>query len=372
MSLLIKHFFRFGEFTVDTEQKVLLRAGTPVALTPKVFDTLLVLIENSGRIVEKNELMNRLWPDSFVEEANLAYNIQQLRKCLGDNARQPAYIETVARRGYRFIAHVEDVLTEGQQTGGNGTGLYGDSVAKAPSDVTAPVTDTPAANPVPVNESAKTPFVNSATASMSRRLADRTAFAVALFALLAAGIFLYERSLARSNKGLTTNAKTGASRLAMPVAIEKLTAAGQSTLVAISRDGRYIAYTIGTTTQAIWLRQLSTNTNLEILPAAGVVYGLAFAGNGEYLYFVKGDFPEGTSAQTCPKVLYRVALVGGVPTRILDNLEGNFSLSADDSQIAFIREDINHDGEREFSLMIANSDGSGERTLLVGTHPNRL
>src|SRR5215831_8669079 len=95
MSLLTKHFFHFGEFSVDTEQKVLFRAGTPIALTPKVFDTLLALIENSGRIIEKNELMNRLWPNTFVEEANLAYNIQQLRKCLGDNARLPQKIETV-------------------------------------------------------------------------------------------------------------------------------------------------------------------------------------------------------------------------------------------------------------------------------------
>src|SRR5262249_34924018 len=144
MSLLIKHLFRFGEFTVDPEQRVLFRAGTPVALTPKVFDTLLILIENSGRIIEKTELMNRLWPDSFVEEANLAYNVQQLRKSLGDNARRPEYVETVARRGYRFIARVEDVLTDAEQTGGNGTARGSVSEAKAPQDVTTPESETSA------------------------------------------------------------------------------------------------------------------------------------------------------------------------------------------------------------------------------------
>src|SRR5262249_30453804 len=364
MSLLIKHLFRFGEFTLDTEQRVLFRAGSPVALTPKVFDTLLVLIEHSGRIIEKNELMNRLWPDSFVEEANLAYNIQQLRRCLGDNARRPAYIETVARRGYRFIARVEDVLTEGEEVGGNRAGRCITSEANSPQHVTAPESDTPEQGPVPLTELARKPLINVAAASWSRRPADRAAFAVALFALLTGGIFVLQRSLAGSNKWLTTNPKTGAGRLAMPVSVEKLTASGQSSNVAISHDGRYIAYTIGgtTTIQSIWLRQLSTNTNVEIVPPAGVIYNLTFAGNGEYLYFVKGD----------PKALYRVALVGGVPTRILDNLEGNFSLSADDSQIAFIREAINRDGQREYSLMIANSDGSGERALLERTHPNRL
>src|SRR5262245_4843988 len=364
MSFLTKHFLRFGEFTVDTDQKVLLRDGAPVALTPKVFDTLLVLIENSGRIIEKNELMNRLWPDSFVEEANLAYNIQQLRKSLGDNARQPAYIETVARRGYRFIARLEDVLTDGEQSGSNGTERYSVYEAKAPQDVPVPGIERPARDRSPAAESAKRPVVNATTASRFWRPADSTAFAVALLALLTGVIFLYERSLARSNKGLTTTAKTSAGRLVMPFAVEKLTASGESTNVAISHDGRYIAYTIGgtTTTQSIWLRQLSTNTNMELARSAGVIYSLTFAGNGEYLYFVKGD----------PKALYRLALVGGVPTRILDNLEGNFSLSADDSQVAFVREAINHDGQREYSLMIAGSDGAGERALLVGTHPNRL
>src|SRR5262249_51420331 len=96
----------------DAGQLVLLREGKPVALTPKVFDTLLILVENNGRIVGKDELMNRLWPDTFVELTNLTFNIKQLRKSLGDDARNPAYIETVARRGYRFIANVEAVPIE--------------------------------------------------------------------------------------------------------------------------------------------------------------------------------------------------------------------------------------------------------------------
>src|SRR5713101_3850284 len=108
MSLAINHFHRFGEFTVDGDQKVLLRNDSPLPLAPKVFDTLLILLDSRGRIVEKEELMNRLWPDSFVEESNLTFNIQQLRKALGDNAREPRFIETVARRGYRFIAEVKE------------------------------------------------------------------------------------------------------------------------------------------------------------------------------------------------------------------------------------------------------------------------
>ncbi len=110
MSVASKHFHQFGVFTVDGDQKVLLRNGVPLRLAPKVFDTLLILLENGGRIVKKEEMISRLWPDTFVEEANLTFNIQQLRKTLGDDARHPQFIETVARRGYRFIAHRSVVL----------------------------------------------------------------------------------------------------------------------------------------------------------------------------------------------------------------------------------------------------------------------
>src|SRR5215831_19014907 len=83
-----------------------------VPLTPKVFDTLLVLVERAGRVVEKTELMNLLWPDTFVEEGNLTFNISILRKTLGRNSENGQYIETIPRRGYRFVASVCEVKTE--------------------------------------------------------------------------------------------------------------------------------------------------------------------------------------------------------------------------------------------------------------------
>src|SRR5262249_39157020 len=109
MPLLLNCLYSFGKFTLDPQQRVVLREGKPVPLTPKVFDTLLILVENKGRLVTKDELMNRLWPATFVEVTNLTFNIKQLRKTLGDDARNPAYIETIARRGYRFMANVDEV-----------------------------------------------------------------------------------------------------------------------------------------------------------------------------------------------------------------------------------------------------------------------
>src|SRR6185436_8612791 len=115
MSSLSGHIHRFSDFTIDIEQKVLLRGGKAIPMAPKVFETLLALVENHGRVVLKEELMKRLWPDTFVEEANLTFNIQQLRKALGDNARSPIYIQTIARRGYRFIAAVESLSSNNSE-----------------------------------------------------------------------------------------------------------------------------------------------------------------------------------------------------------------------------------------------------------------
>src|ERR687894_1492954 len=99
--------YGFGPFVVDTREGTLLCEGRPVPLTPKAFETLVALVEQSGRCLSKEELMRRVWPDSFVEENNLSQNISQLRRALQAEGEEAArYIETVPRRGYRFSAPV--------------------------------------------------------------------------------------------------------------------------------------------------------------------------------------------------------------------------------------------------------------------------
>ena len=100
-----KDFYEFGDFKIDSVERVLLREGGLVPLTPKVFDLLLLLIENNGHVVGKDRLMKEIWPDTFVEEGNLTQNISILRKVLSDDHHQ--YIQTIPRRGYRFVGHVE-------------------------------------------------------------------------------------------------------------------------------------------------------------------------------------------------------------------------------------------------------------------------
>lgn len=112
MSQQAKRLYEFGPFRIDTANRLLLRDGKPVPLKPKVVDTLLVLVENSGRVLEKDELIKALWPDSFVEEGNLTQNIYVLRKALNSGAEAAVYIETIPRRGYRFVGQVKELSYE--------------------------------------------------------------------------------------------------------------------------------------------------------------------------------------------------------------------------------------------------------------------
>src|SRR6266850_284896 len=106
------HFYEFGRFRLDAGERVLLRDRDLVPLTPKVFDILLALVEHGGHVVQKDELMKRVWPNTFVEEGNLTQNVSVLRKALGESASGPQFIETVPRRGYRFVATVREPQTD--------------------------------------------------------------------------------------------------------------------------------------------------------------------------------------------------------------------------------------------------------------------
>lgn len=104
-----KFLYEFGPFRVDPDQQTLSRDGHPIPITPKAFETLLILVRNSREIVSKDELMRLVWPDSFVEEGNLSQNIFVLRRALGDTPDSRRYIATLPGRGYRFTADVRSV-----------------------------------------------------------------------------------------------------------------------------------------------------------------------------------------------------------------------------------------------------------------------
>src|SRR5688572_13370684 len=107
MSSQENHLYEFGPYVMDPRSRILLKDGATVRLTPKAFDTLLVLVQHASQVVEKEQLLREVWPDIFVEEGSLSHNIHGLRKVFGDDSSAPRYIETIPKRGYRFVAPVK-------------------------------------------------------------------------------------------------------------------------------------------------------------------------------------------------------------------------------------------------------------------------
>lgn len=312
------HNFEFGEFLLDAEEKILLRHGKPLPVTPKVFQLLFILVENHGRIVEKDRLMNALWADSFVEESNLTFTMRQLRKALGDDSHQPRFIETVPRRGYRFIAEVAEGKTENQ--------------------------------PNQTTEIEQT-SLPSQHGWHSRPVLYSILSAIVVIFLLSAGFFLWRGGDAKENKIL---AQTDS-----PLKFEILTSANKSIAAAISPDGKYIAYTnIANGQMSLWLRQLSSGINTQLIaPADGARFGsLEFSSDGEYIYFNRSFKDE-------PMHLDRISILGGaVKTNILNGTDGAFSISPDNRRISFRRY-----APQKRSLLIANIDGTGEHEIFTTT-----
>jgi len=126
--------YKFGPFLLDERERQLTCEGRQIALTPKAFDTLLLLAQHSGHILGKQEMMERIWPDSFVEEATLAQNIFTLRRALGEGATNIQYIETVPRKGYRFICTVEICDKDEPAPASAGSGAALPTIAVLPFD----------------------------------------------------------------------------------------------------------------------------------------------------------------------------------------------------------------------------------------------
>ena len=135
MSNQQNHIYEFGPFHLDAVERLLLRDGTVVPLTPRVFDLLLVLVERHGHLLEKDELMKTVWRDTVVEEANLSANVSILRKALGENGQH--FIETMPKRGYRFVAEVRQISAE--QAEGNEPAARNIEGEKQPETLTSKV-----------------------------------------------------------------------------------------------------------------------------------------------------------------------------------------------------------------------------------------
>jgi Tol biopolymer transport system component/DNA-binding winged helix-turn-helix (wHTH) protein len=332
MSQQNKRIFEFGPYSIDTLNRQLMRDGEVVPLKAKAVDTLLLLIEHNGDVVEKDDLMQALWPDSFVEEANLTQNIYTLRKALGGD-----YIETIPRRGYRFIAPVKepangspDVIVIQERTRTSVSYEVENGVGPAEALEIAKVID------VTSQVVRELPAARQARSSLRWFLVG-----LALIAIIVAGVTVFLRLRIRSPFA--------------SVKLTKLTTTGKAVKAAISPDGKYVAYVLNDSgQQGVWLRQLVTGTELQIVsPEQTDIYGLTFTRDGNYVFYV-------SQKQNLLAVLYQVPTLGGAPDKLIEDVDSPVTFSPDNRQMAFLRF-----SPGKASIVIANTNGTAERVLVT-------
>ncbi|HKP67827.1 MAG TPA: winged helix-turn-helix domain-containing protein [Pyrinomonadaceae bacterium] len=316
MSSDTNNLYAFKDFTLDIGETVLLRHGRPVPITPKAFQLLSILVEHHGVVVEKEKLISEIWSDSIVEDGNLAFTAQLLRKVLGDDAKTPSYIETVPRKGYRFIAHVS---------------THADSQRETKAD-----------------------FELSGTLSRRGTLLISASAIAAILIVVVAWLLLGRNVIQTASARILTE----------PFKAERLSATGNAVQSAISPNGKLLAYTdqTGNGKWSVWLQQISTAENIQILPPSELLYGgLVFSRDSNSLFVSRGEKKLD---------IYRVNVFGGVPARLFENTQGWMGISPDDKKISFVR--CEYSANDYCSLFVADTNGENERRLVTRPQPIRI
>jgi Tol biopolymer transport system component/DNA-binding winged helix-turn-helix (wHTH) protein len=345
-----KVYYEFGRFRVNPAEGLLYCDDQVVQLKPKVFDTLRVFLERQGHVLSKEELLQAIWPDSFVEENNLAQNISTLRKALGQQ-----YIETIPKRGYRFVGEVKEVWVEPATL-----------VVKEHARATISIEeeeDGPEerASAVPTVEAlaVRTNVSPAATSLLAKITRRKTLIAIVTgtVAVTLLGVGVGWRSLTKS---------PAAGRFQSS---QSLPNTENSWRVALSPDGEYMVHAVKTRSanvpdeESLWLRQVATASDVQLVaPARAHYLHLAFAPDGRHVYYsVKDQAQAGDQAAS----LYKIPALGGAAVKLVSDTDGFFTLAPDGQRLAFVRS-----SREENRLLLAQSDGGAEQVLAARRRPN--
>ncbi len=311
--------YEFEDFRLDAAHLMLYHGDKTIALKPKVVETLVALVERRGEVISKDELMNRLWADSFVEESNLTQNIYLLRKTLGDCADGQPFIENFSRRGYRF---------NGELKNPNETELF-------------------------IATHTKTQTVIEEETVENRTWRNWLIPALAIVAVFGAIAFAIKQFIPNQNPPEVKN--SAAIVPFQTFKIKRHSESGDVTSAKVSPDGKFIVYT--DKKNALWLKNTATGSNVKILPEAEAIERSvkAISPDDNHIYFANWLKDKKTE-------VFKMSLFGGgIQQKITEDVWSDLSLSPDGKQLSFIR--VN--SKRESAIIIANTDGTGERTVVT-------
>jgi len=322
---------RFGVFEVDLQDAELRKSGIRIKLQEQPFRILTMLLERPGQAVTREEIERELWADRFVDfDHSLNSCINKLREALGDDSENPRFIETLPRRGYRFIARVD---FPGSPVAG--LGFQVPSTALAPAGVAT--------------------HTSQISSSIVIAAAKQHAFGVA------AGTFAMLTVLGVASFGLYSLLHRVNATPFQKFTIEQITHSGKVAQAAIAPDGKYVLSVIDDNgTESLWLRNVHTGSDTQVIPPSASDYeSLAFSPDGNYLYFRRA--PNQGSAQLS---LYRSPVLGGAPQKLVQNIDSDIAFSPDGQRIAFFRRDDPEVGK--YRIFTASSEGNDEKVVQVG------
>lgn len=315
--------YEFGPFVLEPHARRLSRNGESVQLAAPEFELLLLLVSNQGRVVEKSEIMDAVWPDAAVEENNLTVRMSSLRRALGETKGHHPYIQTVTGRGYCLIVPVKTVETE----------VSGEhAVRSEPPVVQAPQTPAP---------------VRPATTQRRWEMRGTRLYAFVIVLVLALSALSAVLLRKRSDKS---------SAAIQSMKLTRLTHTGRVTDAGLSPDGQDIAYVERyDAMSSLWLQRAGTNAPLQLLPPAkAFLRDPTFSRDGNTLYYSKCE-------PNC--LVYKMPVLGGVETAMGFRSDGRVAFSPDGKRMAYVRATVVETGNVIVNAFVANVNGTGEKAL---------
>ena len=347
--------YSFNGFQLDARRRLLLRRGRPVQISSKGFEVLLALVENHERELSKDELMERVWRDQIVEDANLTVAISQVRKALGEKANENRFIVTIPGRGYRFVGELErgDGIIVAQHTVSEI--VIEDEIEPDPSSIISRATMSAGRQALLSDPASNAGLSFPAAVSTQKKISRPMilVLGIGVICLLLATILVLWFYNSRRNRLART-----ASPPFTQTNTRQLTTNGKVSWALISPNGNFYVYTQpdkGESKYSLWLGQIDGRNDVQLRPPEEIFFsGMAFSSDSKTLYYATSP------RRNTPGTLYRIPVLGGVPEQILSRVGRFYWLSPDDKQIAFFRTD-----DVSSALVIANLDGTGERTIVT-------
>jgi DNA-binding winged helix-turn-helix (wHTH) protein/Tol biopolymer transport system component len=350
--------FAFDGFKLDGDKLMLYRDGAEVSIPPKVAKTLAVLVESAGRIISKDEMIERVWDDSIVEESNLTQYLYLLRKILGNMPDGRPYIETLRRRGYRFNGEVERVKEEKPEPRiaarpqpephpqFGGVEREGNVLRVVDWRTTEPVTEH--AEPV-----AEAPTPSAAVAHRTYRFMPMALVAILL--LVGGGIALVVLWPRLMPGAINAESKE--------LSIVRLTNGQIPYGATISPDGNtFVYHEVEADVARMYVQQTGQASRIEIGNEIDKVYGgKTFSPDGQSIYYIAAEKKGGATA------VYKIPTMGGASVKIIQDIAGSVTFSPDGKEIVFSRRNMK---TNDSALVIANSDGRAERVLVQRKAPH--